>query len=99
MLGGAYVTERIMPGIIYQDHGARIDPIVVGKADRGGANNLIAPTEPAGRNTSAEVTSGYLVDFEKADADQLAARYPEAFGRAFNASGVMIGNWIVGEEG
>ena len=99
VLGGTYVTERIMPGIIYQDHGARIDPIVVGKADRGGANNLIAPTEPAGRNTSAEVTSGYLVDFEKADADQLAARYPEAFGRAFNASGVMIGNWIVGEEG
>ena len=28
VLGGAYVTERIMPGVAYQDHGARMDPIV-----------------------------------------------------------------------
>ena len=97
VLGGAYVTERIMPGSIYQDHGARMDPIKVGEADRGGANNLIAPSEVAMKNTNAEVTSGYLVDFEKADVLELAKAYPEAFSRAFNESGVMIENWIEGE--
>ena len=24
VLGGALVTERIMPGVVYQDHGARM---------------------------------------------------------------------------
>ena len=28
---GAYVTERIMPGVIYVDHGSRYDPIVAGE--------------------------------------------------------------------
>ena len=95
VLGGAYVTERIKPGVIYQDHGARLDPINVGEADRGGANNLIAPSEVAMKNTNAEVTSGYLVDFEKVDVFELAERYPEAFGRDFNAAGVKIDNWLV----
>ena len=95
VLGGAYVTERIKPGVIYQDHGARLDPIKVGEADRGGANNLIAPSEVAMKNTNAEVTSGYLVDFEKVDVFELAERYPEAFGRDFNAAGVKIDNWLV----
>jgi len=30
VMGGAYVTERIMPGVLYQDHGARVDTIVPG---------------------------------------------------------------------
>lgn len=95
VLGGAYVTERIKPGVIYQDHGARLDPIKVGEADRGGANNLIAPSEVAMKNTNAEVTSGYLVDFEKVDVFELAKQYPEAFSREFNATGVKIDNWLV----
>lgn len=95
VLGGAYITERIKPGVIYQDHGARLDPIEVGKADRGGANNLIAPTEVAMKNTNAEVTSGYLIDFEKVDVFELAKQYPEAFAREFNETGVKIDNWII----
>ncbi len=94
VLGGAYVTERIKPGVVYQDHGARLDPIKVGEADRGGANNLIAPSEVAMENTNAEVTSGYLVDFEKVDVHQLAKEYPEAFAREFNDAGVKIENWL-----
>ena len=94
VLGGAYVTERIKPGVIYQDHGARLDPIEVGASDRGGANNLIAPSEVAMKNTNAEVTSGYLVDFEKVDVFALAEQYPEAFGREFNEAGVTINNWL-----
>ena len=94
VLGGAYVTERIKPGVVYQDHGARLDPIEVGASDRGGANNLIAPSEVAMKNTNAEVTSGYLVDFEKVDVFALAEQYPEAFGREFNEAGVTISNWL-----
>ena len=32
VLGGAYVTERLMPGVAYMDHGARWDPIIPGQA-------------------------------------------------------------------
>jgi len=28
VLGGGYVTERLMPGVAYMDHGARWDPII-----------------------------------------------------------------------
>ena len=50
---------------VLQDHGARIDPIVVGESDRGGTNNLIAPKAVASKNCAGEVTSGYLVGVEK----------------------------------
>ena len=45
-------------------------------------------------NTNAEVTSGYLVDFEKVDVFKLAEEYPEAFAREFNDTGVKIENWL-----
>lgn len=95
VLGGAYITERIKPGVIYQDHGARLDPIEIGKSDRGGANNLIAPSEVAMKNTNAEITSGFLVDFELVDVNELAHEYPEAFSRTRDDSGVCIENWLV----
>ena len=31
-----------MPGVVYMDHGARVDWIIPGKVDRGGAINLIS---------------------------------------------------------
>ena len=37
VLGGAKVTQRVMPGVVYMDHGARYDPIVPGELDRRGA--------------------------------------------------------------
>nr|MCR5845898.1 molybdopterin-dependent oxidoreductase [bacterium] len=64
VMGGAWVTERIRPGVISQDHGARTDPIVYGESDRSGANNLISPKEITSKNCAGEVTSGYLVDIE-----------------------------------
>ena len=84
-MGGVYVTERIRPGVVYQDHGSRIDPIVPGESDRAGANNLIAPKECTSANCAGEVTSGFLVGIEKADVFALAREYPEAFGRTFQA--------------
>ena len=94
-LGGAYITERIRPKVVLQDHGARLDPIEGGVSDRGGANNLIAPTKTTSQNAPGEVTSGYLVAIEKVDPFALAAEYPEQFGRAYDpAVGVDISTWI-----
>ncbi|MEG0303932.1 molybdopterin dinucleotide binding domain-containing protein, partial [Gordonibacter sp.] len=98
VLGGVIVSERIMPGVVYQDHGARVDSIVTGRGglDRGGANNLIAPSATTSKNAHGEVTSGFLVNIEKADVFQLAEQYPEAFGRSYDsASGVVVDAYIV----
>lgn len=88
VLGGVWVTERIMPGVLYQDHGARVDTIVPGKGglDRGGANNLIAPDKTTSKNAPGEVTNGFLVGIEKVDVFELAQQYPEAFARPYNAA-------------
>lgn len=69
VLGGAYITERIMPGVLYQDHGARIDAIRGGRKglDRGGANNLICTDETTSKNCAGEVTNSFLVGIEKVD--------------------------------
>ena len=88
VLGGVIVTERIMPGAVYQDHGSRCDTIVLGEGglDRGGANNLIAPTATTSHHAHGEVTSGFLVNIEKVDVFALAKQYPEAFGRDYDPS-------------
>ncbi|MFA6807931.1 MAG: molybdopterin dinucleotide binding domain-containing protein, partial [Eubacteriales bacterium] len=95
VLGGAYITERIMPGVIYQDHGARLDPIIIGEFDRGGANNLICPTKILSKNCAGEVTSGFLINVEKVDIDELKKQYPEAFSRKFDKdAGFILDDWI-----
>ena len=62
VLVGARVWERIMPGVVYVDHGARHDPLIPGKVDRGGAINTIAPNGLTSKNCCGQATSGYLVD-------------------------------------
>lgn len=101
VLGGAVVSERIMPGALYQDHGARVDTIVpgVGGLDRGGANNLICPNATTSKNTVGEVTNGFLVGIEKVDVPALAGQYPEAFARAYDgACGLVAAAYIVEGE-
>ena len=92
VLGGVYVTERIMPGVVYQDHGARTDTIIGGEGglDRGGANNLICPTATSSKHAYGEVTSGYLVGVEKVDVFELARQYPEAFNRPYDAEQGLV---------
>jgi trimethylamine-N-oxide reductase (cytochrome c) len=53
VLGAAYVTERIIPGVVYMDHGSRFDPIDPEKLDRGGAINLISPRRPFPKTSPA----------------------------------------------
>ena len=84
VLAGAYVTERMMPGVVYIDHGARYDPIVIGELDRGGAINTISPHNGTSKNCWGMATSGYLVEIERADIDELRKKYPEAFNRPYD---------------
>ncbi len=81
VLAGAYVTERIMPGVVGIDHGAKYDPIVPGEIDRGGAINTIVPRNTTSKNAVGMVVSGFLAEVEKADLEALKAKYPEVFGR------------------
>jgi anaerobic selenocysteine-containing dehydrogenase len=98
VLGGAYVTERMMPGVAYMDHGARVDSIVPGKLDRGGAINLISPIGISSKNAAGMATSGYLVEVEKVSMAQMEEwrnKYHEAFDREYDpASGLRFNAWI-----
>jgi trimethylamine-N-oxide reductase (cytochrome c) len=101
VLGGAYVTERLMPGVVYMDHGARYDPIVPGELDRGGAINTITPHNITSKNATGMVVSGFLVEVEKVTMSQMEEwrkQYPEAFQREYDpASGLRFSAWV--EEG
>jgi len=85
VLGGAYVTERIMRGVVYMDHGARYDPIVPGEIDRGGAINTITPHNTTSQNTTGMVVSSFLVEVALADMDGLRKKYPAAFRRPYHS--------------
>ena len=102
VLGGVRVTNRIMPEVVYMDHGANSDVIVpgIGGLDRGGAINLICPTPVTSKNSDGEVTSGYLVGVEKVDVFELAKKYPEQFNRNSHydpAYGQDVRDYIVEE--
>jgi molybdopterin guanine dinucleotide-containing S/N-oxide reductase-like protein len=102
VLCGALVWERIMPGTVYIDHGARTDFIIPGKVDRGGAINLISPRGTASKNCLGQATSGYLVDVQKVvakDYETWRQMNPEAFDDAFKreyhpAAGLRFDAWI-----
>ena len=89
VLAGVYVTERIMPGVISIDHGARYDPIVAGKLDRGGAINTITPRNTSSKNATGMVSGAFLADFQGVNVEEMRNRYPEAFNRPYHgASGL-----------
>ena len=70
-LAGAYVTERIMPGVdLLRPRGeARSDS--PGALDRGGAINTITPHNMTSKNATGMATSGYLVQVSLVDLDEL----------------------------
>ena len=61
----AEIYERIIPGALSMDHGARADLINVGPDgffDRGGANNLISPVNGISQNCWGMATSGSIFE-------------------------------------
>ena len=97
VLGGAYVTERMMPGAVSMDHGARYDPILPGKLDRGGAINTITPHNTTSKKATGMVVSSFLVEVESTNLDELRKKYPEAFKREYDqSSGLRFNAWVEG---
>jgi molybdopterin guanine dinucleotide-containing S/N-oxide reductase-like protein len=86
VLVGAYVTERIMPGVVSIDHGARYDPVVPGELDRGGAINTISPRNTTSKNATGMVSGGFLVAVERVSLDELRRQHPEAFAQPYSKS-------------
>jgi len=102
VLCGAYVTERLMSGIAYVDHGARCDWIIPGKLDRGGAINLISPIGLTSKRACGQATSGYLVDVQKISGqewEEWRRDYPDAFAREYDqAAGLRFDAWVEGDK-
>jgi molybdopterin guanine dinucleotide-containing S/N-oxide reductase-like protein len=102
VLAGARVWERIVPGAVYIDHGARIDFIIPGQLDRGGAINLISPHNTTSKNCVGQATSGFLVNIAKvtmAEMEEWKKDYPEAFSREYSpASGLRFNAWVDSEK-
>lgn len=99
VLAGAYLTERVMPGNVNMDHGARFDPIDMGKLDRGGAINTITPFNITSKNAAGMVVNGFLVDIRPVNIDELKKKYPEAFLRPYNqAAGLVFERVLVKGE-
>jgi anaerobic selenocysteine-containing dehydrogenase len=98
VLCGAYVTERLMPGVVYVDHGARYDPIVPGELDRGGAINTITPHNITSKNATGMVVSGFLVEVEGVNIEDLRKNYPEAFSRPYHAGAGLRMERVLGKK-
>ena len=103
VLGAAYVTERVIPSAVMQDHGARTDEIISGELDRGGNHNLISPGGKASENCTAMACNNFLVEVAKvepAEMDEWRQKYPEAFSRDYDPdAGLTWASWIIeGDE-
>jgi hypothetical protein len=89
--------------VISMDHGARVDYIIPGELDRGGAINLISPQGITSRHCHGMATSGYLVEVESVSMYQIEEwqrHYPEAFKREYDpASGLRFNAWVEGGLG
>jgi trimethylamine-N-oxide reductase (cytochrome c) len=98
VLCGALVFERIMPGVISIDHGARADFIIPCKLDRGGAINTITPAGLTSKHAAGQATSGFLAEVQKvtgADMEEWREKYPAAFAREYDpASGLRFNAWV-----
>ena len=102
VLCGALVWERVMPGVISIDHGARADFIIPGKLDRGGAINTIVPEGIVSKHCAGQTTGGFLAEVEKVSSKQMEEwreQYPDAFEREYDpASGLRFNAWVEGDK-
>jgi anaerobic selenocysteine-containing dehydrogenase len=96
-LGGAYVTERMIPGAAHMDHGAAVD-MITDRINRGGTVNPITPEMGSSKYCWGMAVSGFLVQVEKLDPAQMEEwrkTYPEAFARDYDpAYGIKYDGWV-----
>ncbi len=102
ILAGAYVTERIIPGVLEIDKARGIDYIVTDEVDRGGSPNMLSPGDigQSYRCSLSMVQNGYLVQLEKVTGDQMdewRKNNPAAFARDYDpAYGPLFSGWVEG---
>jgi len=65
VLTAAYVTERMMPGVVHIPNGAGYDPIEIGKSSRGGTINTICPRNTTSKNAFGMAPNAFLAQVEK----------------------------------
>ncbi len=98
ILFAARVSERVIPGAVLVHKGSRVDPIAP-HLDRGGAINLISPTECVSKHCKGFAVTGYLVEAAKVEDAEMAqwkTDYPEAFAREYDpAVGLTYTSWVV----
>ena len=101
VLCAAYVTQRLVEDTVYVDHGSRFDPIDAECLDRGGAINLITPSNVSSEHATGMVVTGFLVDVRKITDEEIAkwhAEYPEAFARKVDEEcGLCLEGWMIKE--
>jgi trimethylamine-N-oxide reductase (cytochrome c) len=100
VLGGAVISERIIPGAVCIQKAGGYDNIIPTELNRGGHINCISPK--AGHSTYAYglAPSGYLAQVEKVTGNQMdewRKNYPDAFARDYDpAYGPLFSGWVEG---
>jgi trimethylamine-N-oxide reductase (cytochrome c) len=64
---------------------------VAAEIDRGGAINTICPHNVTSKHATGQVASGFLVEVEKVNLEELMKKYPDAFKRPYDdAAGLCM---------
>ncbi len=100
ILVGTMISERVLPGSIMINKGARVDPIAPG-IDRGGSTNLISTPKPISKHCVGFAVTGYLVEATKVDPAEMEGwkkQYPATFARDYDPMlGVKRSAWVEGD--
>lgn len=99
VLGAAFITELVMPGVIYMVKARQCDFIIPDELNRAGTPNSINTQE--GLSYHANVSGGqwaYLVQLEKVTFQQMGEwreKYPQAFARDYDPDyGPLFSGWV-----
>lgn len=86
VLAGLHITERLMPGVIWQSYGSWDDPLEKAEIplDRGGNVNSLTNSNPMSVHHVAGACNSTLVEVEKADLEDIARRYPDGMDGAYS---------------
>lgn len=98
VLGGAVVSERIVPGALRMEKAGGGHHIIAGELHRGGNINTINPKENFSKNVYGLAATHFLVEIEKVTGTQMGEwrdKYPEAFARDYDpAYGPFFSGWV-----
>lgn len=100
VLGGAVISQRIIPGAIRFEKAGGGHHIIPGELHRGGNINSINPKSCFSKNVYGLACTHFLVEIEKVTGNQMdewRANYPEAFARDYDpAYGPFFTGWVEG---